>query len=132
MTGENRKLQEIAEQYAAAWSSGDPDAVVSFYALDGQICINRGDDLIGRDAVRDMAAGFCAEFPDLKLTCDFVRRAGDHAIFAWTLEGHHVETRNYVKVGGWEEWELNEDLKVKSSLGWFDAVDYARQIAGDS
>ena len=28
-------------------------------------------------------------------------------------------------------WELNEDLKVKSSLGWFDAVDYARQIAGD-
>ena len=34
-----------------------------------------------------------------------------------------------MKVGGWEEWELDEDLRVKSSLGWFDAAEYERQIA---
>ena len=37
--------------------------------------------------------------------------------------------KNHVKVCGWEEWELGGDLKVTSSLGWFDAAKYARQIA---
>ncbi len=31
--------------------------------------------------------------------------------------------------GGWEEWELDDNMKVKSSLGWFDAQEYERQIA---
>ena len=30
---------------------------------------------------------------------------------------------------GWEEWDLDADLKVKASRGWFDADDYARQTA---
>jgi hypothetical protein len=34
-----------------------------------------------------------------------------------------------VKVGGWEEWNLDADHKIKSSLGWFDASEYERQIA---
>jgi hypothetical protein len=29
-------------------------------------------------------------------------------------------------VVGWEEWELDADLQVTASRGWFDA-DYARQ-----
>jgi len=129
MAAGKQNMRANALQYTEAWSSQDPDAVASFYATDGQICINRGDVLRGRDAVREMAAGFCAEFPDLKLTCDAFRQAGDHAVFFWTLQGHHVETGNAVKVAGWEEWELDEDLKVKVSLGWFDADEYARQIA---
>jgi hypothetical protein len=75
-----------------------------------------------------MASGFCAEFPDLVLTCDLVRSSGSHALFAWTLEGHHVETGNHVKASGWEEWELDERCRVKASLGWYDAEDYARQV----
>ncbi len=75
------------------------------------------------------AAGFYTEFPDLIVTYDGTRWAGGHAIFLWTLEGHHAETKNHVKVGGWEEWELDENLKIKSSLGWFDAEEYERQIA---
>ena len=30
---------------------------------------------------------------------------------------------------GWEEWDLNDDLKVTKSLGWYDAEDYERQVA---
>ena len=85
--------------------------------------------MIGRSAVAEMAAGFYAEFADLVVHCDELRIAGNHAIFVWTLEGNHSETKNYVKVGGWEEWELNNDIEVQSSLGWFDAVEYERQIA---
>lgn len=132
MTLDTDKLQQIGKDYAAAWSSGSPEAVASFYAEDGQIIINRGDVLKGRNAITEMASGFYAEFPDLVVHCNELRTAGDHAIFVWTLEGHHAETKNFVKVGGWEEWELDETGKVKSSLGWFDAAEYDRQVAGAS
>jgi hypothetical protein len=88
-----------------------------------------GTRLKSREAIVAMVAGFYAEFPDLIVRCDELRTAGDNAIFVWTLEGHHAETKNYVKVAGWEEWELDENMKVKSSLGWFDAEEYNRQVA---
>lgn len=100
------------------------------YAANGQITINKGDALVGKDAVTEMAAGFMTEFPDLALTCDDVRYSGSHVLFAWTLTGHHVETKNYVNFSGWEEWELDDGIKVVSSLGWFDGDDYDRQVAG--
>ena len=77
-----------------------------------------------------MAAGFYAEFPDLVVHCDLPRLAGRNGIFVWTLEGHHVESGNYVRIGGWEEWKLNAHMKVTHSCGWFDADEYARQIDG--
>ena len=122
-------LKSMAERYAEAWSSHSPEAVASYYAPDGQISINRGDTLKGQEAIVEMAAGFYAEFPDLIVHCDELRTAGNHAIFVWTLEGHHAETKNYVKVAGWEEWELDENMNIKSSLGWFDAEEYDRQVA---
>lgn len=101
------------------------------------ISINKGDALIGRAAVTEMAAGFMAEFPDLALTCDDLRYSGTHnthgsihALFTWTLTGHHAETKNYVAFSGWEEWELDDDIKVISSLGWFDGDDYDKQVVG--
>ena len=56
-------VQEMAEAYSAAWSSGDPEAVVSFYRDDGSITINRGDPIEGRQALLDMVAGFLPNFP---------------------------------------------------------------------
>ncbi len=129
MTPSREDLQKFASDYSKAWSLRSAEAVASHYAPDGQIVINRGEALVGRDAIAEMARGFFAEFPDLIVNCDDVRSAGTHAIFVWTLEGHHVETNNYVKLGGWEEWELDETMKVKSSLGWFDSEEYSRQIA---
>jgi uncharacterized protein (TIGR02246 family) len=81
-------IKDTAVGYTAAWSSGDPQAVASYYAENGQISINGGDALVGRQAITDMAAGFYSEFPDLALTCDLVRGAGAHVAFMWTLEGH--------------------------------------------
>jgi uncharacterized protein (TIGR02246 family) len=129
MTNQERSVREIGRRYADAWCSHSTDAVASFFAPDGQIQINRGEILKGRAAIAKMAAGFYADFPDLVVRCDEVRTAGDHALFAWTLEGHHAQTKNFVKAGGWEEWNLDADLRIKSSLGWFDAAEYQRQIA---
>ena len=77
-----------------------------------------------------MAAGFYADVPDLTPACDEVRIAGDHAHYVWTFTGHDASTGAPLCVRGWEEWELDAELKVRSSRGWFDADAYARQAAG--
>jgi hypothetical protein len=36
-----------------------------------------------------------------------------------------------LKVVGWEEWDVDGNLEVTGSRGWYDADDYARQVAGN-
>lgn len=131
MTLDPAAIRQMAHDYTAAWNSGDPAQVASFYAPDGQIIINRGDPHKGTEAMTAMAAGFYADVPDLSLTCDDIRVSGSHAVFIWTFTGHDAGTKYALKVEGWGERELDENLKVKASLGWFDADDYARQVAGE-
>jgi len=125
-----RAVIELAADYTAAWNSKSAEAVASFYSEDGEIVINRGEPWQGRTRVAEMAAGFYADVPDLTLSCDDIRLSGSHALYAWTFTGHDAGTGNPLKIRGWEEWELGEDLKVKSSRGWFDAEDYGRQVEG--
>ena len=120
----------MAASYTTAWNSKSPEAVASFYAPDGEIIINRGDPWTGRTRVRDMAAGFYADVPDLTLRCDDIRCSGNHAIYVWAFTGHDASTGNPLNIRGWEEWEIGVDLKVIASRGWFDAEDYASQAAG--
>ena len=120
---------KLAAAYTAAWNSGSPEAVASFYAPEGQIVINRDSPWVGRKGIADMAAGFFADVPDLKLECDDVRCAGTHVAYFWTFTGTHSSTGNLLRVVGWEEWDLDDDLQVVASRGWYDAEDYARQTA---
>jgi uncharacterized protein (TIGR02246 family) len=119
----------MAAKYAAAWGSQSAEGVASFYAPDGKIAINGGDEIAGRAAIADMATGFYAEFPDLIVHLDDIRAAGNQAIFVWTLEGTHAGTGNRVKVQGWEELTLSDDCLVASSFGRFDAAECDRQMA---
>ncbi|MEQ9005963.1 MAG: SgcJ/EcaC family oxidoreductase [Pseudomonadales bacterium] len=127
MTHDHTRIKELAAAYTAAWNSGSPDAVASFYAPDGQIVINRGEPSVGRKGVSVMAAGFFADVPDLRLVCDDVRCAGGHVAYFWTFTGTHAVTGNPLCVVGWEEWDLDADCQIVASRGWFDAADYERQ-----
>ena len=122
-------IRDMAERYAKAWSSHSPEAVASFYEENGKISINNGDPIVGRAAIVEMAKDFYSEFPDLVVDMDEIRAAGNNAVFVWTLEGKHSATGNSVKVGGWEEWTLSDNILISASLGRFDAVEYDRQIA---
>jgi uncharacterized protein (TIGR02246 family) len=122
-------IRAIGGRYAEAWTSHVPDAVASFYEPDGRITINGGEPSVGRSGIADMAKAFYAAFPDLIVHMDDVRKAADHAIFAWTLEGTHSETGNFVRIGGWEEWLLSGNLLVRESLGRYDAAEYDRRVA---
>ena len=126
---DHETVHRLASAYTAAWNSGSPEAVAAFYAPAGQIVINRGDPWIGRKGIVDMAAGFFADVPDLALVCDDVRFAGSHVAYLGTFTGTHASTGNPLRVVGWEEWDLDENLEVSASLGWYDADDYARQAA---
>lgn len=130
MPNDCETVSQMAADYTAAWNSGLPEAVASFYAQDGHISINRGTPWNGRAGIAAMAAGFFADVPDLSLVCDDLRCAGDHAVYRWTFTGHHAGSGNPLRISGWEEWDLDGDGKVRSSLGWYDGADYARQAAG--
>ncbi len=129
MTLDPNDIRNMAERYAEAWSSHSPEAIASFYEEDGKISINNGDFTVGRAAIAEMAKGFHSECPDRGVHMDDSRTAGHNAIFVWTLEGKHSETGNSVKVRGWEEWTLSDNILVSSSLGRFDAMEYDRQVA---
>ena len=119
-------VARMAQDYTAAWNSKSPEAVASFFAEDGEIVINRGAPWQGRAKVAEMAAGFYADVPDLALVCDDVRCSDAHVVYVWTFTGHDAKSGAPLSIRGWEEWELDSDLKVVASRGWFDAADYAR------
>jgi len=123
-------IAQTAAAYTDAWTSGSAADVATFFAPNGHITINRGTPWQGRAGVAAMAEGFFADVPDLSLSCDGLRIAGNHVAYLWTFTGHHAQTRNPLRISGWEEWDLDAEGKVAASRGWFDAEDYARQVAG--
>jgi uncharacterized protein (TIGR02246 family) len=72
MTLDDETVRKIASGYTDAWNSRSAEAVAMYYAEDGGIVINRGSPWEGRAGVAQMAAGFFADVPDLRL----VRRRG--------------------------------------------------------
>lgn len=131
MTPDRETARSLAKDHCAAWTGRAPDLVASRYAENAVMIMNGGDPLTGPSDIGSMAAGFMADFPDLVLTLDSVLVADHHMIYAWTFDGHHKETGNKVRFSGWEEWDLDDDLKVIKSLGWYDSADYERQVAGE-
>ena len=74
-------IQQVAEDYARACSSGDAEAVASYYRQDGKITINRGEPHDGREALLEMIRGFHAEFPGMTVKLEHLRVAGNHVMF---------------------------------------------------
>ncbi len=130
MLPDNETARRIAEDHCAAWTSGDAALVAKRYAATTSFGMNHGDPMTTRAEIADMAAGFMADFPGLTLTCDTVLVADHHMVYAWTFEGRHRETGNAVRFSGWEEWDLDDNLEVVKSLGWYDVADYERQVSG--
>lgn len=128
MSFDQASLDALAAKYTNAWNSKIPENVAAFHNSSSQVSINRGEPSVGHDGLTAMAAGFHADVPDLVLQCDGIRYAGNHVVFLWTFTGHDAQTGKPLKVRGWEEWELDANMKVTSALGWYDADDYQRQV----
>ncbi len=74
---------------------------------------------------------FLVDFPDLVLHMDDLRFGGNQAIYLWTLEGTNSGpggTGNFVRIPGWQNWRLSDDLQILEANGVLDAAEYELQI----
>jgi len=128
MSTDPEKIRAIAAGYAAAWNSGRPDAVASFFAENGTIVINRGAPWTGLAKVAEMAAGFDGDLADMTVCCDALRIAGDHVASIRTFTGTQRGSGKPLDVKGREEWDPDADGKAALSRGWYDSTDYGHQV----
>ena len=127
----NYKMTDLAQRYAAAWSSKDPGAPAKFFSANGSLQVNNNKPAIGHAAITNVARGFMTAFPDMVVTMDKVVQKGDITEFHWTLDGKNTGPRgkgNRVRISGYEEWRIAADGLIVESKGHFDEAEYDRQI----
>ena len=124
-------IKKVAKAYTEAWCSRSGENVASFFSEDAASIINKGEPTRGRAAIAEAMGAFFTDFPDLVLRMDDLRSGGNQAIYLWTLEGTNSGpggTGNFVRITGWQNWQLSDDLLIVEADGGFDAEEYERQI----
>ena len=124
-------LQHFAQRYAHAWSGDDPSKVAAFFSASGSLKVNHGVPAVGQRAITEVARGFMTAFPDIVVSFDRLEKKGERVLFHWTLMGTNTGpggTRKFVRIKGYEDWRFDSDGLVAESLGYFDAVEYERQL----
>ena len=129
------KMVTFGQDYTTAWNSMDPEKVVSFYAEDGTLTINHGTPAMGREQLAAAVGAYMEAFPDMHLTMDSLVKGDGTFKYYWTFTGTNTGdggTGNKVKFSGFEEWTINGDGFVQTSMGSYDAEDYNRQVQGNT
>ena len=132
MASDPDQLREFALDYTAAWCSMDPGAVAAHFAMRGSLAINGGLPAVGRDAITAVAASFYEALPDMQVYFRDLLVAEDRIEYHWTFTGTNTGpggTGHAVRVDGFETWTIDEDGLIATSLGSYDAQEYARQLA---
>lgn len=125
-------LTRIGTEYAAAWSSQNPDRLAAFYSEKGSLQVNNGPPSVGRAAIRTTAQGFMTGFPDMLVHMDSVVQTKTGAVFHWTWTGTNTGpggTGRPVRITGYEEWTFGADGLISQSLGHYDEAEYQRQMS---
>lgn len=125
------KVLNFGKDYTAAWNSKDPAKVASFYALDGTLTVNQGTPAEGREALTNLVNSYMEAFPDMELTMDSLVADGDTYRYHWRFIGTNTGpggTGNKVDFSGFEQWTLNTERLVQTSIGTYNADDYNRQL----
>jgi predicted ester cyclase len=109
----------------------DPERVAGHYAPGGSLAINGGPPSVGRAAIAETANGFYTALPDMQVFMDDLIVDGDRIEFHWTFTGTNTGpggTGKAVRVSGFEEWKIDDDGLIATSLGHYDQAEYARQL----
>jgi uncharacterized protein (TIGR02246 family) len=125
------ELNKLAQRYAKAWCSQNPESVAAFFAKHGSISINNGPPAVGRAAIAKEAQAFMTTFPDMVVTFDKLAPRGDATAFHWTLTGTNSGpggTGKRVRISGYELWKIDNDGLIAESKGHFDGAEYERQL----
>ena len=127
-----KSLRELAEGFAAAWSSQNAASVAAYYSPRGSRSANGAAPYVGRNAIEVATQQFMAAFPDLQLTLDDVMVVGDYTEVHWTMTGANSGpggTGQRVSIKGIEEWRMGKDGLIAESKGHFSVANFRRQMA---
>ena len=127
-------LHDFATRYAAAWSSGDPQLLASFYAERGELTVNGGAPSVGRAAIAATARAYMEAFPDMHVALRELESEDGRVRFHWNWTGTNTGpggTGRAVRLSGHEEWTFSPGGRIAVSRGCFDEAEYARQLAGE-
>jgi len=128
------KMLEFGKNYTEAWNSKEPAKMASFYAEDGELTVNNGTPAIGRQQLAETAQSYMEAFPDMVLTMDSLTVNNGKYRYYWTFKGTNSGpggTGKKVDFSGFEEWTMNKEGLVQTSIGTYDAEDYQRQLEGN-
>jgi hypothetical protein len=131
VTRDTEQLRAFARRYTAAWCSMDPVRVAAHYAPGGSLAINDGPSSVGRAEIAETARGFYVALPDMQVFIDDLIVDGERIEFHWTFTGTNTGpggTGNAVRVSGFEEWTIDDNGLIATSLGHYDQTEYARQL----
>jgi hypothetical protein len=126
------ELTDFATRYAAAWSSGNPASLASFYTETGSLTVNAGPPALGRAAITSKAHGFMTAFPDMVVRLKALEQDARGATFHWIWTGTNTGpggTGRAVRIEGYEVWTFGADGLIAESKGHYDEVDYTRQVS---
>lgn len=127
-----QSLRELAERFAAAWSSQNAAGVAALYSPRGTRSANGAAPYEGRIAVEVAVQQFMTAFPNLQLGLDEVMVVGGNPEIHWTLTGVYSGpggTGKRVSIKGIEEWRMGKDGLIAESSGHFSISDFRRQMA---
>lgn len=90
-------MEQLFSDYGDAWASHDADAIAAHHAEEGIFHLHSGgEEIRGRETIRDTFAGFLAQFPDL----------------------HFAEQQKFVEDWGWVvRWQMSGTLALPFDTG---------------
>jgi hypothetical protein len=125
------ELTNFANGYTEAWCSQSAASVAAFFSPEGSLKVNESPAAVGRNAITEVAQGFMTAFPDLKVIMDGLELLGSGAVYRWSLIGANTGpggTGKRIHINGFERWTVGGDGLIAESKGFFEPVEYQRQL----
>jgi hypothetical protein len=125
------ELTNFAKRYTEAWCSQSAASVAAFFSPNGSLKVNESPAAVGREPITEVAQGFMTAFPDLRVVMDGLELLGSGAVYRWSLTGTNTGpggTGKRVHINGFERWTMGADGLIAESHGFFEPVEYERQL----
>ena len=94
-------VKKLAEEYAAAWGSGDPELLLSCYADDAVVIMSHEEPIVGKEALRELyqhvfGAGKTEEEGGMKSEEDGGEKAEEEGGMAAMAEALGLNPEDYI------------------------------------
>jgi hypothetical protein len=122
---ENKPTQELMDAILGAFNAHDADAVVSFFAEDGEMILAAGPNIwgkriVGPDAIRAALAERFRSTPDIRWSDGKTWIFGNKVLCEWRVQGT-PENGAQIDCMGCDLWEF-EDGKIRKKDTYYKIV----------